>query len=279
MNNTGRLIQELRAKAGFTQKTLAEALHITDRAVSKWERGYSLPDIALLPKLSLLLDVDVEVLISQTIQQENWIGLIDIADCDFSQIVYDKPLIYYLFMHFLLLGVRHIHVMTEQKNREFLQNSIFQDMGLQLSFDLPEGHHAMIMNHPWFLFGSDLTQQFKGAMISGRDMKLVPEKQEAVFFFLQNVSDYLMDRKRSLQRLKPRTLGRGMICLDMSSYDNVLDAASFIRTYQNHSGLLIGSLEEIAYRKGIIIHQQLIKMAETVPYGDFLRNIIQPPVG
>ncbi len=279
MNNTGRLIQELRAKAGFTQKTLAEALHITDRAVSKWERGYSLPDIALLPKLSLLLDVDVEVLISQTIQQENWIGLIDIADCDFSQIVYDKPLIYYLFMHFLLLGINHIHVLTDQKNRVFLKTGIFQDLGLQLSFDQPEGQHVMIMNHPWFLFGSDLTQQFKGAMISGRDMKLVPEKQEAVFFFLQNVSDYLMDRKRSLQRLKPRTLGRGMICLDMSSYDNVLDVASFIRTYQNHSGLLIGSLEEIAYRKGIIIYQQLIKMAETVPYGDFLRNIIQPSVG
>ena len=64
MNETGKIIQELRIKAGFTQITLAEALHITDKAVSKWERGLCLPDVTLLPKLSLLLDVDMDVLIA-----------------------------------------------------------------------------------------------------------------------------------------------------------------------------------------------------------------------
>ena len=64
MNETGKIIQELRINAGFTQKTLAEALHITDKAISKWERGLCLPDITLLPKLSLLLDVDMDVLIA-----------------------------------------------------------------------------------------------------------------------------------------------------------------------------------------------------------------------
>ena len=65
MNETGKIIRELRINAGFTQKTLAEALHITDKAVSKWERGLCLPDVTLLPQLSLLLDVDMDVLIAK----------------------------------------------------------------------------------------------------------------------------------------------------------------------------------------------------------------------
>ena len=37
----GLLIRQLRREAGLTQRDLAEALHITDKAVSKWERGVS----------------------------------------------------------------------------------------------------------------------------------------------------------------------------------------------------------------------------------------------
>lgn len=38
---TGQLIRDLRKEKGMTQKELADKLHITDRAVSKWERGLS----------------------------------------------------------------------------------------------------------------------------------------------------------------------------------------------------------------------------------------------
>ena len=45
---TGALIRALRKERNMTQKDLAERLHITDRAVSKWERGLCAPDISLL---------------------------------------------------------------------------------------------------------------------------------------------------------------------------------------------------------------------------------------
>lgn len=63
---TGNLIRELRKEKGITQKDLADQLHITDRAVSKWERGLCSPDIALLEPLSEILGVKITDIISGT---------------------------------------------------------------------------------------------------------------------------------------------------------------------------------------------------------------------
>ena len=66
MNNeaTGALIRTLRKEKKLTQKELAQRLNVTDRAVSKWERGLCAPDIALLEPLAQALDVTVLELIS-----------------------------------------------------------------------------------------------------------------------------------------------------------------------------------------------------------------------
>ena len=57
-NEMGRLISSLRKEKNMTQQELANKLNITDKAVSKWERGLSYPDISLIPKLSEILDID-----------------------------------------------------------------------------------------------------------------------------------------------------------------------------------------------------------------------------
>lgn len=58
-SKTGALIRDRRKELNLTQKDLAERLHITDRAVSKWERGLCAPDIALLEPLAEILNVSV----------------------------------------------------------------------------------------------------------------------------------------------------------------------------------------------------------------------------
>ena len=82
INTTGQVIQEMRIRAGLTQQALANALNVTDKAVSKWERGICLPDTMLLPKLALILDIDLDILISMSINVNEWVGLIDIKDID-----------------------------------------------------------------------------------------------------------------------------------------------------------------------------------------------------
>ena len=61
---TGAFIKRLRKGKNMTQKELADLLHVTDRAVSKWERGLCAPDISLLEPLAAALDVSIVELIS-----------------------------------------------------------------------------------------------------------------------------------------------------------------------------------------------------------------------
>ena len=55
----GRFIAKQRKAKGMTQLGLANKLHITDKAISKWERGLSSPDIGLLPQLADILGVSI----------------------------------------------------------------------------------------------------------------------------------------------------------------------------------------------------------------------------
>ena len=60
---TGRLIRRLRQENAMTQLQLARQLHISDKTVSKWERGLGCPDVSLLEALSRLFGVDTERLL------------------------------------------------------------------------------------------------------------------------------------------------------------------------------------------------------------------------
>ena len=56
---TGKCICENRKKHGMSQKELADKLRITDKAISKWERGISFPDISMLIPISEVLEISL----------------------------------------------------------------------------------------------------------------------------------------------------------------------------------------------------------------------------
>lgn len=58
------MIHSLRKKQGMTQTDLARNMHVTDKAVSKWERNLSCPDISSIPKLVEILDTTVDALLN-----------------------------------------------------------------------------------------------------------------------------------------------------------------------------------------------------------------------
>jgi transcriptional regulator with XRE-family HTH domain len=60
---TGELIAKARKELGLTQKELAKKLHLSDRAVSKWERGVGFPDVSLLKPLAEALDLTISEIV------------------------------------------------------------------------------------------------------------------------------------------------------------------------------------------------------------------------
>ena len=62
--------------------------------------------------------------------------------------------------------------------------------------------------------------------------------------------------------LRVETLGRGFAWLDTGNHDALLDAADFVAAFQKRQGLYISCIEEIAYKRGFIDREQLIRLAQ-----------------
>jgi len=69
---TGAVIRRLRERRKMTQEELAERIHVSGKAVSKWETGQGFPDISLLEPLSAALDISViELLSGEDVRNRN----------------------------------------------------------------------------------------------------------------------------------------------------------------------------------------------------------------
>ncbi len=74
-------------------------------------------------------------------------------------------------------------------------------------------------------------------------------------------------------RLNVKLLGRGFAWLDTGTHDSLLQASNFIATIEQRQGLKVSCIEEIAYKKGYINREQLLKLAEQLKknqYGEYL---------
>ena len=76
--------------------------------------------------------------------------------------------------------------------------------------------------------------------------------------------------------LRVETLGRGFAWLDTGNHDSLLDAADFVAAFQKRQGLYISCIEEIAYKRGFISKEQLLKLAEPLMktnYGQYMIEV------
>ncbi|MEJ5302804.1 MAG: glucose-1-phosphate thymidylyltransferase RfbA [Bacteroidales bacterium] len=77
-------------------------------------------------------------------------------------------------------------------------------------------------------------------------------------------------------KLRVGILSRGTAWLDTGTFDSLLQAGQFVEVIQNRQGLMIGCIEEVAYRRGFINKEQLLNLAEPLlksGYGKYLEKI------
>lgn len=194
IEKVGKAIAYLRKRAGYTQKDLADRLGVSDKAVSKWERGIGLPDISYFGKLAILLDTDTDSLLSGDVihHDKGWGGLLVLEDNPYgfgaSTMVYDKPMVYYLLGYFLLVGIKDVCIACSNEDQQWLTRE-FGDgaaLGIRLHCcgNKPEDVRDAVQNHMVcdnamavfgrsFVYGVDMTRFFQRAMIDRDRMTIL----------------------------------------------------------------------------------------------------------
>lgn len=313
----GKVIADLRKEAGFTQKSLSEALSVTDKAVSKWERGLSCPDISLLPKLSILLNTDIEAIIAgdthRVGHRKGIIILEDKTETHAGTPIYDKPLVYYLLSHFLLIGVKDILIIAGDKDKKFIQNNLAkaERIGLNITYsDRYDGENlgrvlksakdficdsnVLLVFGKMMLYGANITKQFQNITshnVGGVRLVLYDGKSVPIFFCnkdlwrritvkLDDINDTfdLSQILDSEDDISARRMGRGIIGLPINTYDEAIDAAEFVRLIQKTQSQYVSCVEEIAWRRGFINDEQLYMCLNKITdkkYREYLKSLIQ----
>lgn len=86
MKSIGETISSLRKKKELTQNELAEKMNVTDKAVSKWERDLSCPDVNTISRLAEVLDVSVEELLNAKEQRKSNNKMKDLVNLIFKAV-------------------------------------------------------------------------------------------------------------------------------------------------------------------------------------------------
>ncbi len=181
MIKVGRAIAFLRKKNGYTQKELALRLGVSDKAVSKWERGLGLPDTGIIGKIAIILDSDTDSLLSGDIVHNNsgWSGLLILPEneqgINLSTILYDKPAAYFMLGYFMLMGIKDIRVVCSEADIKYLKKEFNNGDRIGVRLDCrrelcieeyrQKQGNVMIVSGITFIYGVDQTRFFQKAML------------------------------------------------------------------------------------------------------------------
>ncbi len=263
--------------------------------------------------------------------------------------VYNKPMIYYPLSLVMLIGIRDVLIVVNEKDKEAFCNLLRDGshLGMRIEYAIQEeprglaeglligekfldGDNVCYMLGDNVFFGHDLPKTMLeakkdvedrgGAVVFGYyvkdperfgvvefdddgnvvDLKEKPKKPKShyavvgMYFYDSRAVEFAKGVKPSSRgeleitsinksylregSLRVKLLGRGFAWFDAGTHDSFLEAGEFVETMEKKTGLMIGCIEEIAYRNGWIDREQLIKLAEPLSkteYGKYLLRVAE----
>lgn len=278
----GKSIAFLRKYYGMTQSDLADRLEVTDKAVSRWERGQGLPDISLLTKLSIILDADIESILegNMTHLELKWKGILNLKYADEINAdtqMFDKCSVYFQLGFLMLAGIKEICIRGKKRDIEFAQEKLADGskFGIHLEYEIvPENllelmnvihsdlfdHYysdsgVMLINGLDFLYGKDLTKYFRRVIYDSKyPVKLLNYKRKptSIFFFPHTDETKGCLTDDVINKIRTQVMERGIITFPIKTEIDLLDAANLIRILEVHQEEKIADLEEIAIRRTLL---------------------------
>ena len=277
----GNTIAFLRKQFGMTQAELAQKLLVTDKAVSRWERGIGSPDISLLVRLSSVLDTDIEAILEGnfTHNENEYKGLLimDYPDTIHADsFLHNKRIVCFQLSFFLLSGIREICIRGNPKDVEFAKSE-FQDgssLGITLFYESVKEKSELgsqkseyfkqknktssllVIDGLDFLYGKGITSFLKRLLFdSVSSMCVLTYKKEPTalkFFPTESRMNMVSSAPSNSGKSGNFLLGRGIICFPIKDEKDLLDAGNITRLIEEHQGENIADLREIAQNRGFL---------------------------
>ena len=223
--------------------------------------------------------------------------------------LYDKPMIYYPISVLMLANIRDILIISTPRDLPMYKELLGDGSDLGMSFSYAEQENPNGLAEA-FIIGEEFIGDDNVALILGDNVfhghrfteileRACSLEEGAVIFgyytnrpeafgvveFDKEWNVLSIEEKPELEitsineeylkcgKLKVELLGRGMAWLDTGTHDGLLEASNFIETVQRRQSLYIACLEEIAYIKGYITKEDLLRLAKPLKkteYGQYL---------
>ncbi len=219
--------------------------------------------------------------------------------------VYDKPMIYYPLSTLMLANIREILIISTPRDLPVFEELLGtgEQLGLKLSYAIQEyprgladafiiGEEFIGVRDPREYGVVEFDENKKAVSIEEKPAN--PKSNYAVpglYFYDNDVVDIAKNVKPSARGeieitavnnayllrgdLSVETMGRGFAWLDTGNHDSLLDAANFVAAFQKRQGLYISCIEEIAYKRGFIDRDQLLKLAEPLLKTDYGKYLVE----
>ena len=177
-HNIGKFIATMRKEKGLTQKELGDKLFVTDKAVSKWERGLSLPDITILESLASILGVEVSEILQGKNDKNNNINVTEEVNkilanikkeqdeknkktkkiCIISSII-TLVLIFIIFLITSYYNSYHPNKIIIGENNYIISSSTLEDNGLEELKEIVEKSENATINYNVSYFESTIDKK------------------------------------------------------------------------------------------------------------------------
>ena len=223
--------------------------------------------------------------------------------------VYDKPMIYYPLSTLMLAGIREILIISTPRDLPMFRDFLNGEPGCLILGDnmfYGQGFSAMLRRAANIEKGACIFGYYvkdpraygvvefdeQGKVISLEEKPAVPKSNYAVpglYFYDATVTEKAAALRPSARgeyeitdlnrlyleegTLKVELFGRGFAWLDTGNCDSLLEASNFVATIQNRQGFYVSCIEEIAWRQGWILTEQLLLLGqrlEKTEYGKYL---------